>query len=92
MDNHDKLILAALGELPRAKTLQEVARDYSRRIRDAVMPVSVVTAPIVVSLLTQYAEEIKKIGPGIAEAAEEFTQLPKETVVVTMPRKREGRT
>lgn len=93
MDNHDKLVLAALGKLPSGQTLREVARDYSLRISNAIDPVTPATAPIIVSLLTDYAEEIKATYPehDIEGMAKRISAMPKETVRMDVPRNARGR-
>lgn len=86
MTNDEKLILAAKGILPFEKTISEIARDYSVKIRDAIMPVSKITAPFVVFLLREYADEIEKIDRGVKSQAKRLAKaLPREAITVKMP-------
>lgn len=88
MDNNTKkLIMAANGEIPSKGVIDEVARDISIRINQAIMPVSSATAPIVVAMLREYADEIEKLDPGCKKVVEELRKSDKEVTVVSVTEK-----
>lgn len=80
MTARERLILAAFGVLSREDVLKEVMTEYSVKISQAIQPLSVETAPIVVAILREYAEEIETMDPETKKHAEQLMKLPRMTV------------
>lgn len=81
MDNVKKLSLAVQGTLPENEVFTEVLMDYAEKVSAAIQPLSLETAPFIVAILRNYADEVEKLHPDLKEAAEELIQALKTTVI-----------
>lgn len=81
MDNVKKLHLAVQGTLPENEVFAEVLMDYAEKVSAAIQPLSLETAPFVVAVLRNYADEVEKLHPGVKGVAEALMRAPQTTVI-----------
>lgn len=83
MNATEKMQWAAKGLLPFEETILELSNEYSGRIAQAIHPMNHMTAPVILSMLWIYADEIIKLYPGVDAAAREIRyKMPFKTVTV----------
>ncbi|MPN13955.1 hypothetical protein SDC9_161281 [bioreactor metagenome] len=85
MDISNKLLLAGLGIFKQEDVIQEALEEYSTKVAKAIQPISNVTAPIIVAVLREYAEEIEKINPEIKNVVEQLMKLPHMVISTDIP-------
>ena len=81
MDNVKKLRLAVQGTLPENEVFTEVLMDYAEKVSAAIQPLSLETAPFIVVILRNYANEVEKLHPEVKEVAEALMRATKATVI-----------
>lgn len=70
MNNEQRLKAVIDSDADFWPVVEDIMNEYSAKIYQAIYPVYSATAPMIVTILRKYADEIERIDPDTKEIAE----------------------